>query len=412
MAGKPELLILTSSFPRGPDDETCAYVAELARGLSARFSVTVLAPADRESVDWQPWEFELIRAAPPILPRSVNPFQASCDLSECGSARILTKLLLLVSVASYFFKALWQARRARVILSHWLVPCGLIGAVIARLLGKPHIVVEHSGALHLLRRVRVGHGLARFIAGHSERVIVVSNDLRSKLLQLCPAAAGKIEVIRMGVRLAEREDRITPDHSRGAPSILFVGRLTEIKGVDLLIRAAARLNKVTVIVAGDGPDRARLEQLARQLSVSAIFLGRVNAQRRSSLFAECRAVVIPSRALRNGRTEGTPVVCLEAMAGGCVVVASSTGGLAEIVRDGHNGLLFEPDNHDDLARSLECVLNNPHISGRLASNAARTAREFGWPAITLRFERVIEAALRQNESIDSNTRIAGERTST
>jgi glycosyltransferase involved in cell wall biosynthesis len=278
--------------------------------------------------------------------------------------------------------------------------------VIARLLGKPHIVIEHSGALHLLRRVRGGRILARIIVSNAHRVIVVSNDLRSKLLELCPDSADKIDVIRMGVDAASPESIESPrDVVAFGKRVLFLGRLTQIKGVDVLIRATARVEGLTLFIAGDGPDREKLEKLARELSVQAVFVGRVNALERRSLFAQCRVVVIPSREMPNGRTEGTPVVCLEAMAAGCVVIASASGGLAEIVQDGHNGLLFEPEDHEQLARKLKSVLSSGDLSERLADHAVAAARAFDSPLTTLRFEKIIEAALRRDESIHRNHRI-------
>src|SRR3546814_2372443 len=87
--------------------------------------------------------------------------------SDVCSSDLIASSVSLLSFVVYAFKL---ALRADVICSHWMVPCGLFGALIARVLGKPHVVIEHSGGLHLLRRVRAGRCLARFIVNGANRV--------------------------------------------------------------------------------------------------------------------------------------------------------------------------------------------------------------------------------------------------
>src|SRR5262249_54324036 len=152
------------------------------------------------------------------------------------------------------------------------------------------------------------------------QIVMVSRDLMAKLISMCPESSRLIDVIPMGVNTPIL--RVQRDAASLAPApesrftILFIGRLTRIKGLDVLFRAISGLKNVRVIVGGDGECRNELEQLALKMSVKASFLGRVNATERQYLLSLCDAVVIPSRILQDGRTEGTPVVCLEAMAAG------------------------------------------------------------------------------------------------
>jgi glycosyltransferase involved in cell wall biosynthesis len=110
-------------------------------------------------------------------------------------------------------------------------------------------------------------------------------------------------------------------------------------------------------------------------------------------------VVIPSRALPNGRTEGTPVVCLEAMAAGRAVIASRVGGLAEAIVDGQNGLLFEPGDHRLLRHKLLLVLGNAELQHKLAENARRSAAAYDWKRIRARYGTIIDSVLRKNDAI-------------
>jgi glycosyltransferase involved in cell wall biosynthesis len=435
---KPRLLILTSSFPGGRDDETCGYVRQFARRLSSEFKVTVLAPADRQAESLSGEPYKLIRSSS-FLPDRFNPFQSATDLNRLREANILVKLAAALALIGFLAKALRLALQADVICSHWLLPSGLIGALLSRFSGKPHLAVEHSGALHLLASLRGGKWLARFIVAGSRRVVVVSQDLQRKLIALCPDASRKSTVISMGVEANQRSfdiscrgDRLWspqidkrahrqrwPGSQSGAtrdsrpyieiePSILFIGRLTKIKGVDVLLEALHENRSARLVIAGDGPERNCLEQLAAHLAIDAEFIGQVNAATRDTLLASCDVVVIPSRVLANQRTEGMPVVCLEAMAAGCAVIASRTGGLAEIIRDQHNGLLFEPDNTPMLAAKLRLLLNDAALRAHLGENARRTAMDYAWPRVAERFARLINDSL-DDDAIDKDTSANTER---
>ena len=400
-SAKPNLLILTSSFPRDPQDETCGYVREFARNLSSEFNVRLLTLPDNKASEWPEDVFTLVRSHS-FLPSALNRAQASRDLNGLLSESPLVKLATGFALLSYFLLAFRLALRADAICSHWMVPCGLIGAITARMQGKPHVVVEHSGAIHLLSKIRCGSFPARFITSNSHRVLTVSQDLRSKLLALCPTASGKVEVIPMGVKL---NPTISGSRSVGSKkTILFIGRLTPIKGLAVLLDAVRGQDDVKLIVAGDGEQRRELESLAEEYSIDAQFLGRVTAGKRESLLSDAVAVVIPSLTLEGGRTEGMPVVCLEAMAAARPVVASRAGGLSEIIEDGRNGLLFEPGDSQMLSAKLKMLFDDAALSESIAQRARETASAFGWETIGPRFARVIKDSLRLNEPVINNQR--------
>ncbi len=401
---RPRLLILTSSFPRSPEDETCGYIRDFARSLSTEFEVQVLTLPDRDACTWPDDSFKLTRSA--SVP---DALQASEDLNDLRAKSSLVKLATCLAMACFFFAALRLALKADVVCSHWLVPSGLVGALISRLLGKPHVAVEHSGALHLLGRRRGARLVARFVVGASDRVITVSEDLKRKLTALSPDAAGRVAVAPMGVHPrssnapSNESTRSTPEVRGGrlrnsGKMILFVGRLTEIKGLDVLLKAMRGLEGLELLVAGDGPRRRALESLARELSINAKFLGRVSAAERDELFARSDAVVIPSRIIPDGRTEGMPLVCLEAMMAGRPVIAARAGGLGELIDDGENGLLFEPGDDLMLAGKLKLVLNDSDLLRRISANGERTAARYSWAHAGPQFCAIVKSVLKKNES--------------
>ncbi|MEW6127390.1 MAG: glycosyltransferase family 4 protein [Acidobacteriota bacterium] len=404
---KKRLLILTSSFPNSKTDETCAYIREFAERLAAEFAVTVFAPNDARAVNDSYDEFQLVRPNN-FIPSRFEPMQASRDLNELVSQNLFNKILLLVSLTGFFLRAFVLALRADVICSHWLLPSGMIGAVIARALNKPHLLIEHSGALHWLRGQSIGRWLAKFMVDASSRVVVVSRDLQEKLLALYPQAKGKIELIPMGISVPAFAKNLALNQSaKIRPSvpgkILFIGRLVEIKGLTVLLKALADLPHIQLLIAGEGEQKNNYKSLAGQLNLNAEFLGQVGRNEKRQLLAACDAVVIPSMVLPGGRTEGVPVVMLEAMAAGVPVIASNVGGLAEIIVDAESGLLFEAGNSERLAEKINHLIAHRELQRRLSVNARQLVEAYDWQIVGSRFTEMINHILRMNGSVASYT---------
>ncbi|EKA61948.1 glycosyl transferase, group 1 family protein [Janibacter hoylei PVAS-1] len=166
---------------------------------------------------------------------------------------------------------------------------------------------------------------------------------------------------------------IVPPTSRDATSLAYLGRLTEDKGVDLLVHAVALLagrgTDVRLTVMGDGPERPALESLADSLGVGEriAWVGAVDGPRANTLLNEHAIAVVPSRV-----PEAFGTVALEAAAAGCVVVGADLGGLPEAI--GPCGPLFVPDDAASLADRVEQLVRNPQsLAGYRARLAAHTA---------------------------------------
>jgi glycosyltransferase involved in cell wall biosynthesis len=194
----------------------------------------------------------------------------------------------------------------------------------------------------------------------AEFVVAVSDDARGKAERaLAPADRGKIHTIRMGVDL----ERFTPgpDRPGGAVSVLCLGRLVERKGHRFLIEAIARLEGLELVVAGDGPERESLEQLAESLGVSdrVEFAGVVGQDEALELYRRADVFCLPSLA------EGLPTVLIEAMACGVPVVSTRIDGVPELVSDGEDGLLCDAGDPGALAAPLRRLVSDPSERERL-----------------------------------------------
>jgi glycosyltransferase involved in cell wall biosynthesis len=167
------------------------------------------------------------------------------------------------------------------------------------------------------------------------------------------------------------------------PLVLSVGRLVPKKGFDVLLEAAALLERDGVRfrleIVGEGPCRAELEQRIRRLELTEVVELRGMLVQEEVLAAYRRAtcVVLASRTTKNGDRDGIPNTLAEAMACGVAVVATRSGSIDELVHDGDTGLLVAPEDAGALAGALARLLGEPALRARLAGAArARVRRDF------------------------------------
>ena len=162
-----------------------------------------------------------------------------------------------------------------------------------------------------------------------------------------------------------------PDHERADPGtgIVFAGRLSHEKGVDDAIRAIALASRGLILhVAGDGPRRAELEDLAVELAPGRVrFHGRLDADSLATFVAGCRALVLPATWYEN-----QPMTILEAYAVRTPVIVTTMGGLPELVDHGRHGLVVPPNDPVSLAAAMDRLQAEPELA--LAMGAAGRMR--------------------------------------
>jgi glycosyltransferase involved in cell wall biosynthesis len=168
---------------------------------------------------------------------------------------------------------------------------------------------------------------------------------------------------------------------------IYVGRLSNEKGPDVLVRAAA-VAGVAVDIVGDGPDRAALEALASELGVEARFHGRVPRERVHELMRNAAVTVVPSRCYEN-----QPLAVLESFACGVPVLGSDLGGISELVEPGVDGALVAADDPEALAAALATLLRDEallHAYGR--AGRAKVERGFAPEVHLARLEELYREA--------------------
>jgi glycosyltransferase involved in cell wall biosynthesis len=178
--------------------------------------------------------------------------------------------------------------------------------------------------------------------------------------------AAKFEVLPHFQPVKEVRER-TPEN---AP-LLYFGRLSREKGVDDLLRAMQRLPELRLIVAGDGPERGRLEQLAGQMRLSNVeFAGHLRGEELERAIASSRFTVLPSHAYETlGKT------ILESYAEGRAVVATDLGSRRELVQAGKTGLLYRTGDVEQLAEALRLLSSRPELADKMGQAGREQVRQ-------------------------------------
>lgn len=280
----------------------------------------------------------------------------------------------------------------------------VIGILLSKWLRLPLVSTCH-GFVPNDRRLRFYNSLDTFILRHFDNVIAVSGQMKDHLVENGVPAA-RIRVITNAVGAvadgAGSDKRIAVRAQLGIRStdfvFGFVGRLSEEKGLDHLLRATGELSgrfpAARILIVGDGPRRKQLEQDARdrRLDDRVHFVGFQSDT--STWYPAMDAFVLPSL------TEGTPMALLEAMAYGLPVIATFVGGVPAIVTNGENGLLVPPADSDSLVTAMAEVLSDCTLRKVFSLGALRTVRdEYDVEAWTRKVRDVYTATVNRDPEV-------------
>ena len=323
-----KVVVLTTSYPRRADDPSGAFVRDAVEQLrSQSIEVEVVSPA------------------------SFRHFGIAYGHGIVGNLRRAPWKVALLPLFLFAFarRARRAARGADLVHAHWL-PSGF--AALAA--GKPFVVQLWGTDVELARRAR---WLFRPVLRRARVIVCASNALATAAGDL---GARDIRVIPSGVAIPASVG--PPDEP---PHALYIGRLSEEKGVLELAEAARGL---PLVVVGDGPLHERLPDA----------LGFVGPAEVGGYLERAAIVVCPSR------REGYGVVAREAMAYARPVIATAVGGLPDAVVDGETGLLVPPGDVVALRSALERLLRDAELRARLGTAARRFAEErFGFDVAAL-----------------------------
>ncbi len=346
--------MITSSFLPGRGGIE-SYLAELCTLLAPR--IAVMAPGARDGKRL-PHNLSYPTVAGPgrmLRPSASLAHTVATVAGEMGTDRIL-------------FGTPW--------------PLALLGPRLTRL-GLRYASLAFGAELFV--PAAVPYLKRRFIGslGRADLLLPMSEATEHRLRSLIEANGTPpptIEVMRARVDLERFSPSVPTAHVRswlgleeGAQMVLCFGRLVKRKGVDRLITVMEELSRshprVALVVAGTGPQEARLKRLAARQGGRVVFTGRVPAEESPSLYAAADIFALPVADRWFGlETEGLGIVLLEAAACGTPCVSGRSGGTVEAVINGETGLLIDATDHGQLMAALSRLLSSPEEAQSMGQN--------------------------------------------
>lgn len=229
----------------------------------------------------------------------------------------------------------------------WAAHYALLAAWLRRV---PVVVVVHAD---LEEHSRLSVVVSRWFFRRAASVVAVSRQMARTLEHRAGLEPGSVLTVYNGIDTVSM-----PTRTQAGGRLCALGRLSEEKGFDVLIHAMQWLPEASLVVVGDGPERERLEAQAKALGVGerVSFTGWLDDP--EPIFAQCDILVAPSR------RESFGMAVAEAMRAGMAVVATSVGGLPELVIEGETGLLVAPDDPMALAKAVTQLIEDPEAAGR------------------------------------------------
>lgn len=388
-----KVLMLTSSYPRSDCDNSSIFLRYLANNLAQQqVAVHILAPdhllVDHAKLDsgvtnhwfqYLPKQWQRLAYGSGILP----------NLKKNKLLYLQIPFFLIAMFVSLFF--LCRKIKPDVIHAHWVIPQGFIAIIVGKLLNIPVIATAHGGDAFSLNTSLLSC-LKAFTLKHCHAW--TSNTKATAETFGMANNISKPIIIPMGVdierfqsgnaaKLLDKDDR---------KIILFVGRLVEKKGVKYLIEAFSQLpletlNTSVLWIIGDGDERAMLEKQAQRLGIKNIkFWGQVQNKQLPDYYAAASVFVAPSVVDSKGDTEGQGVILLEAMASKTPIIATTVGGIQEVITHEETGLLVPSNNSTELSASIQHMLTNKKITDDCTKKALlKTNETYSWEAVSQQF---------------------------
>jgi len=296
-----------------------------------------------------------------------------------------------LSVAWRLYRLLRHEHPA--ILHTWMFHANVLGRILGRLAGVPIII---SSERTMGQESRWRYWLNRLTDPLTDRVVCVSQQVADFAVQEVGIPQHKIVVIPNGINLREFDRLPAKQQARAALELPYdraligtVARLDPVKRLDVLLQAMASVKSVGAVIIGDGPERARLEALRKQLGL----VERVRFVGQQSNVPEWLAAM--DLFVLSSDWEGMSNALLEAMAASLPVVATAVGGTSGVV-DGVTGLLVPPRDPDALAKAIIALLQDRERAEAMGrAGRERVERYFSVERMVQQTEALYEELIRE-----------------
>jgi len=402
---KIKVYSLSTTYPESPESTKAKFVHLLNKELvKLGLDVLSISPHQkgaRTNEMMDSVRLRRFRYLPETFEISKQSIPETIEQSKSGFAKIV------IMFFSFFFFTLFSCIREKPDIVHgqWVFPSGYIAHNISKIFKTKTVITVHHIEIPLLRKYKFWKAKAVKIMNKSSQIIAVSDFTKNELISL-GVNKEKIIVIRPipnfvnhttdNEFLKKFKNKITLSDRK---IILYFGRLVEHKGVEYLIRALLEIKEknVHLVIAGDGYLLDELKKLTESLGLQKMvtFFGRASSEELGWLQDMSDIFVCPSIIDSQGYTEGLGLVIPEAMESGIPVIATSVGGIKDIIKNEVNELLVPQKNPSSIADSIKRILHDDKLTQNIIESSKITLDQFNPASIAQQHFHLFQNILKE-----------------
>jgi glycosyltransferase involved in cell wall biosynthesis len=401
---KPKILVFTSTFPRWQNDTDPPFVYELSKRLTADFDVIVHTPHYCGALPRETMDGMQIHRFRYFIPQFEKLAGSTGILPTLRHNKLYYGLVPFFLLAQFFslFLLVWKIR-PDIIHAHWIIPQGFVAALVSMVFRVPVVATAHGADIFGLQGILLKK-IKQFTLKRVRGITVVSQALAEVLNDLVPFVV-QPQIVPMGIDSVSfhpdrRDNTIRDKYGIDGPFLLYVGRLTEKKGVDFLISAMPSVLKdfstAKLLIVGGGELENDLKKQVENLELNKQiqFVGNIPNSELSAYYATADIFIGPSITAKSGDVEGFGLTFVEAAMSGCLLIGSDIGGIRDIIKDKVTGFLVPEKSSTDIANCIRyCLAHEIDIISIKKKARQRCIENFDWKVIVLKYSNFLNQAL-------------------
>lgn len=404
------LLVISSTYPANSTEKVPRFVEDQVKAfcrIDKSISVIVVAPHNQASIRAKANE-RVSRIIEKRFHYFIPKYERLTDKGimpalTTNKAYYLLVPFLMVGELIAIYKAT-KKHRPDAIYAHWFTPQAINASIVSKLTKTPFFFTTHASDVDVWRRFGwVGRKIVQKSSSDALAITSVSSRTADKLFQFFPpdtlqSIKMKTSIIPMGIHYSGKTIS-----TQDPMTILFIGRLTEKKGLHYALIAFKELMDkfpmLQLVIAGDGELRQQLQDQANSLGIdkNVRFVGFVSGDEKIELLSKAEIMLVPSIVTDSGDAEGLPVSLMEGLANQMLCVATSVSGADDIMTDGVNGLLIEQRSPEAIVSAVKTLLtlSDPE-KNKMKENAKKLAKKLDWQLIAQKHLQLFADALKNN----------------
>ena len=392
-----KIIVNTSTFKQNSTDPSPSFINDLINEFSKSLEIFVLFPRKTKKLVSKNSNSNIT-----LIPYSYFVPRIFSNISEIGILPSLKKnklnvIKVLLLLLSQFLKLTYYSLKIKpdYIYSHWVFPQAFIGALVCKILNINHVFTSHGSDVSILNNLGyLGKSIKKFTIENSKKYTTVSSLATKKLNKNISFNKTKHLNIPMGINEIFFKNKSNLNKKSENLNLLYFGRITKYKGLDLVINACYLLqkngHKFCLKIIGNGEYKNEIIKKAKKLNIIQN-IKFIDFESRKNLIAhidDASVIVIPSIETKY-EFEAGPLSFLEGMARKKICLVSSSVGFVEYCSK-DNSIIFESGNSDDLFKKL-IQINDLSIeeTAKLKENAFITAQKFTYKNISKKIENFL-----------------------